>query len=283
MKISPIKFYNNLSSGHASRRQFAFQGLSEDVFEKSAKAGNHTVPFGVDKANIEETKGLEYPYEKYKHLEYEIYDIALDSAYTGMWLKNYYDEKYGENGYVFLSVGTSPAGAAKAMEYMGADVRYLPISDIRHVDIEDKSQIDKYMKKEYKDFLNSIGITKEKIEKDDKHYIIADYVCYGKTLKNMNFIMNKWLGIDKTKYTCENIKKVLEKYYKMAGYPDGREATKDYLNYCYFGKIGLYCGIPHLPYDKLNEIEDKLKAEKTEKTKCLEYVISYYLNKLNAV
>lgn len=235
-------------------------------------------PFSVDKSHIEDLKEYPDPFhdEDYRNIKSSAYDIATVGARVGKNLKEYYDMKYGEKGYVIVSIGTSPAPAAKAMEYIGADVRYVPISGLGHVEIEDTAQIDKYMTQNYKDFLNSIGITKEKIESDNRHYVILDYVYSGNTLKNIDFILDKGFKIDKSKYSCDNLKEILDEYSVFSG--NKYCCThQSYIDKCYDGSIGEECGIPHINYDNLDTVKDEAAKEKTKDEKVLEHIVCYYL------
>jgi len=53
-------------------------------------------------------------------------EITAKAAFN---LKNYFDEKY--KNYRIISIGTSPAPISNAIEHLGADVIYLPVSGAR--------------------------------------------------------------------------------------------------------------------------------------------------------
>lgn len=57
----------------------------------------------------------------------EIEEAVMDNIYLADDLKKYLDKKYGENGYIFASIGTPPSLVAKVFEYMGVETKYLPI------------------------------------------------------------------------------------------------------------------------------------------------------------
>lgn len=253
-----------------------YYDANKDSLARLKKADSEKkFPFCVDKRHLEDIKDNPNPScdEDYAPIKISALNNAQAGVQIGRHLKEYYDATYGKEKYVIVSIGTSPAPAAKAMEYMGTDVRYVPISGLGHVKITDKAQIDKYMTKDYKSFLDSIGITKEKIEDDDKQYIFLDYTYSGKTLENINFVLREGLGIDERKFSCDSLNDVLNKYLKTA-----QGMHTNYINKCINSEIGEDCGIPHIEYNRLNAINDERQRGKTRDEKALEHMICYYLN-----
>ncbi len=87
-------------------------------------------------------------------------------------------EKYPE-GFIFVSVGRSPAFLAKYLEFQGEEVKYCPISGL-HCNYLQHFPVS--FIQEYKNYLYNIGLTKELAENTQKPIIITDYVEHGHTL-----------------------------------------------------------------------------------------------------
>ena len=100
-------------------------------------------------------------------------------------LKTYMAQHYGEfKNYTILSIGRSLASCCETLRNMGANVKFLPMSDLRHgsfcgVTEEGVSAYGKY--------LSSIGLSKEQIRNNPTHkYIIMDYTESGESLRKVH-------------------------------------------------------------------------------------------------
>ena len=94
----------------------------------------------------------------------------------GEMFSNQIHNKYPE-GFVFVSVGRSPAFLGKFLEFQGEDVKYCPISGLSRCDKISQNFIEKYKK-----YLDTIGLTKEFVENSQKPIIISDYTNTGLSL-----------------------------------------------------------------------------------------------------
>lgn len=92
-------------------------------------------------------------------------------------------------GFTFVSVGRSPSVLAKTLESEGFDVKYCPISGINNDIFFNKLPKD-YIKN-YAKYLESIGITKQTVNKANKPFIFVDYTFSGKSLKNFEELLAK--------------------------------------------------------------------------------------------
>ena len=264
MRINPVNFYNNFNSCPKARRQPFFQGLNHDVFEKS-KISFKGVPFGVNDSFLDEIKNMsEYELETVmnqipsctKDMAHESYEIAKLT-------EEMFDEKYGENNWAFVSIGTSPAGIGKALELRGHKVFYLPISDIRKIKPRDyHKNYSKYNNpKEYPEYfkyLDNIGLRKDKINCDDKHYLFVDYTSLGTTLNYIeNFACSNGLNPEKAHFISINNK--LKDYAYMKKDEKAQNLIEHYFKfYCMTQQMEYYAGIPHISYKETNLITEKL-------------------------
>ncbi len=119
-----------------------------------------------------------------------------DNIKMALTLKPYLDEKYGKDKYVFVSIGRSPAGIARVMEFMGVETKYLPISGLRsYPDVYCALGAAKGLK-EYGEFLKKQGISNDNISKSDKQYLFFDYTYRGKSLKFFSQMIRNYYGIN---------------------------------------------------------------------------------------
>lgn len=107
-------------------------------------------------------------------------------------IKSKLNKEY-RNGYVFVSIGRSPAVIGKALEYQGIDVLYAPISHLGKYPSEtfEQKKLAKIKPKllEYYKYLSNIGLSREKIQNNDKIYVFADYKGRGGSFKNFKAMM----------------------------------------------------------------------------------------------
>ena len=119
----------------------------------------------------------------------KIVNFILD---FGKLFSNRIHEKY-PNGFIFVSVGRSPAFLAKYLEFQGKEVKYCPISNIRNY-----TEFSSYFVQKYKKYLDSIGLTNEFVQKTQKPIIITDYTYWGGTLDNFSDLLAMpQIGINK--------------------------------------------------------------------------------------
>ena len=103
---------------------------------------------------------------------------AEDSLKVGLKVKEKLDKYQGEGNYVFCSIGTSPAGIGRVLEFSGAEVRYLPISRLNWLySVNDWPKFSHKFQK-YKEFLAEQGLSSEEVSKSDKNYLFYDFKKY---------------------------------------------------------------------------------------------------------
>lgn len=264
-----------------------FGALKRDIFIKRTEADSNAdikskkqkVPFGV---NVDFIKCPKTKLDEiFKQIPSDIKEAAEESIFAGKMTKEMYDEKYGKNKYVIVSIGTSPAGIAKAMEYMGVDVRYVPISNIDELSSDEKQKAlfeKKEELKEYKDFLDSIGLNEKNIKKSKKQYIFIDYTASGKSLAVASDISKHYLGLDSKNVSFESINDKLMERACSKPTTDDYKRVKDYVSrYMSCSVIEHICGIPHVHYENLNSIKMLQEQNKSEFARFFEFAICHYL------
>lgn len=179
---------------------------------------------------------------------------AKKSLEMGLKVKRDLDKTYGEGRYVFVSLGTSPAGVGRVLEFMGVETKYLPISGLSACYDND------FYRHFYKDtgnyikFLDEQGISQEKIDNDDRYYLFFDYTRTGCSLDVFKTMMQENFGI-----TSENIRYKsfdYECYSSSAKKIDPEKYALDYIkDYVESEKIANFAGIPHLALWQIDEVE----------------------------
>lgn len=102
-------------------------------------------------------------------------------ASSAILFKNYLDKKYDGN-YRIISVGTSPYQIAQAMQYLGSNVAYIPISCLSAYNFDDENS-------KYQNLEISLKYLEEQLNKmphdENTKDIILDYFNTGKTINNL--------------------------------------------------------------------------------------------------
>ena len=134
--------------------------------------------------------------------KYKVIDTPPElSAKAGYNLKSHFDNKYGN--YRIISIGTSPAPVARAMEYLGAEVIYLPVSGLKSLD-ENVAPV--FVRKmnifEMRNFVILSEYFKSKIKDGDKDKtnILIDFTLSGTSLKKVGEALRKSSKIDGEKF-----------------------------------------------------------------------------------
>ncbi len=252
-----------------------------DVFEKSANknisfCGEYKNNFGIDKENVKNLSEA-----KYNLLSEKCKKMAQDTVEMSVALKEGLDDKYGEGNYVFVSIGTSPSGVGKALELMGQDVRYVPISGIHNSGSSSKAKRDMLQNKDrykYDEYMNSVGISADKVNYDKRKYVFCDYTDKGMTLDVMRTYITNALNISPYKCDFMSLNYTLVDDARKKGDMELVHVFEGYVKeHFFYSGIDNYSGIPHLSYNELGKIDEVSNQEKTKKAKDFEYALAYNL------
>lgn len=277
MRISGINFFNNNAylKPQKCKTNVSFCNNQTDVFIKSSTNEISIDSFEQYTNALKVNKKRKFDIDDYKSLtsdEIKIIEQRMpkcvqkavdDNIHVGGLLKKYFDNLYGEDGYIFCSIGTSPSGIARFMEFSGVETKYFPASGLKGPVIFFSKELNKNLNglNKYLEFLKEQGVTKEQIEKSDKKYIFTDFCHTGQSLNNFEALLKMEAGIpDDDKNTrFLSLTNALIKATREAKIPLGR--TLEYNEYYLMaGDIEEYGGIPHLPiksFEKMDEILSK--------------------------
>ena len=111
--------------------------------------------------------------------------LPKDVATCAIAMKRNLDDEFGEGKYRIISIGTSPYQMTQAMEYLGSEVIYVPISGLRGFNGEEESY------KDYVNFKRVMEYLKTKIPKDNKDAILIDFTYSGKTLRTFASVVEE--------------------------------------------------------------------------------------------
>ena len=180
---------------------------------------------------------------------------ALDSIQVATKIKKKLDEEYGDGKYVFCCIGTSPSGLARVLEFMGVETRYLPISKLNW--LPSVSAWKKHSSKfsNYEKFLDEQGLSSPKIEKSDKQFLFYDYWQQGMSLIVFEEMMKEYFGLDLPNVSFESINNLC--YQACLENLQEPEYSKNYIQlYMDDMKIEEYGGVPHLPIEDIDKIDE---------------------------
>ena len=236
-----------------------------DVFEMSEDLKNQKQAYGIlsrnDKFSIDSFRSLS---EEENLLLRNVADIDTKTAVNatvdlGVKFKSFLDDKYGENGYVFVSIGTSPSGIARVMEFSGVETKYLPVTDLTRVSSEE--DIDKHDDKypTYIQFLKQQGLSKEEIDNSGKKYLFYDYTFTGKSLAIFEVLMKNKFGLDSENIEYHSLNKDL----MVAGntIPNFHKNANYYIEeYLKDSSMAMYGGVPHLRLDEMDKVFTKKQS-----------------------
>ena len=120
------------------------------------------------------------------------YDVRMAASYSvdmGIELEKYFSDMFGKDDWTYVSIGNSPAGIGRVLQFMGIETRFLPISNLKNVpSFTDLSEYDDKFS-QYGEFLKEQGLTQEKINETGKTYLFTDYVYTGRSIKTFKKMM----------------------------------------------------------------------------------------------
>lgn len=178
---------------------------------------------------------------------------AKKSLEMGLVVKSDLDKKYGKGNYVFVSIGTSPAGVGRVLEFMGVETKYLPISGLSACYQDDFYKTFYSETADYVKFLDEQGISQEKIDKSGKNYLFFDYTRTGRSLDAFRTMMKENFGINSEKIHYKSFD--YECYSSSAKNIDPEKYAVDYIkDYVESEKIAYLAGVPHLPIWQIDEV-----------------------------
>lgn len=289
MKVKPVSNFVPCAINNSLKQNtVAFNGLFTDIFTiKDKEAYNKKISEKVlgktDKVDLDF-------YNKTTKKERSIISQTIDGKMrdvvdynfqVGVEFKKYLDKKYGKDKYVFVSIGTSPAGIGKVLQYMGAEVKFLPMSALNADDAYEILAKDEKGKKAYKKFLNEQGISTENIKNSDKQYLFYDYAYRGITIKRFEEVLKNIFDVDTDLDNVHFIKLNDEiPSVQRNSLWLTRQVSDDYIDkYLRFPYVERYAGMPHLKYNELDKIDDVKKEKHDLETKKFIFETIYKLDK----
>lgn len=164
-------------------------------------------------------------------------------------IKKAFDTQYGEGNYVVIPIGQSLSSIGKMLSIKigNENVKNIPMSCMMTFYASGrgfesyKSRIEKFIHtkhfEDYKKYLEQSGLSKDEINKSNKHYILMDFKSSGDSLKAAYMVLTSdyLLGNDKRNisyaYICD-----LGSTFKNGGHY-GDIANSEYKKYSYVNKM----------------------------------------------
>lgn len=139
---------------------------------------------------------------------------ATEAAKAAKVLKCSLDEEYGEDKWVYVSIGRSCSLLAKALEFMGTDAKSIPISGLSSGIQHGKELTEKEGFDKYRNFIYDLGLNPESVKNSGKTYVFQDFTSSGNSLKRFEeFLKTDEMGLDLENVVFESINDRLEKSY----------------------------------------------------------------------
>lgn len=287
MKISAINTIKNITLPKITTQNVTFK-QSMDIFVHKNKEAKIELPQEIKnkrKFEIPDYKSLST--EQIEHIKTQIpaktKKAAKESIFTGEILKNYLDEIYGKDKYIFACIGTSPSGIGRFMEFSGIETKYFPISGFKGDVDYARNRLNRFPKEteKYLSFLKKQGITSDEIENSDKTILFVDYTSTGETLKNFEMLVREKANIgNSSKIKFLDIKEEIAKADSLFNLnPKNNLRINDYITkYMCSAEICDYTGIPHLQIFDFKQINKIIKNHKSEDAKLFNFAIIDELN-----
>lgn len=171
-------------------------------------------------------------------------------AKAGVILKDYFDKTYGEDKYRIISLGTSPAVAAQAMDYLGVETKYVPVSGI-HEDNEAKitdEDVEYYLNKPNMDvilgYIESLGF-----KKDDKVNVVLDYTITRRTLDIMIECLKRRFNLDDSEIKGYDVVEAMDILGDKDSVDIDEQDFNDMVSMMAYQEVESVCSVPHFYID----------------------------------
>lgn len=219
MKIPPIGNSGSCFAYSADKIKFgnntavldnSIAVLPNDIFIRQDKETNTEI-FPNKKFTVKDYYDLTFGEKEnlYSKIPDTIRELAFLNADIGIIFKYALDEEFGEGNYKFISLGTSPACVGKAMEYMGEDVVYLPMSFSKHTIakpwLEESPYIDFY-----KEYMEEKRFSNKHLIEENKVGVLCDYIFTGRSFELSCYMLTDLLDIDKNLTEAVTMNSIIE-------------------------------------------------------------------------
>ncbi|MCI1273406.1 MAG: hypothetical protein LKG27_03110 [Clostridiaceae bacterium] len=265
MKIPEVSynFMHRVTSVFKSKPKVTTQGLPDILYQVS----NDTFCKSPIKTIEDFYKAQKFEVEDYKNMTPELKNRIAKSVPAGVKyrvnetigpsiaIKSFLDKKYGENNYIFLSLGTSPSTVAKALEFMGVETKYMPGSKLSELYCHHPHFY--YKIKAYAKYMNDLGIERKLLKSRQKKLVCYDFTFSGESLRMFKYMA--WhegkLSIFNTRFRSLN-----DDLYKIAR-EKGHANMFDYFvkNHMGCSNVQHFSTIPHINFMEFDNIEKIMK------------------------
>lgn len=202
---------------------------------------------------------------------FETAEIITDNAKI---IKNIFDNKYGKDNYVFISVGRSLSATAKCLEFMNVESKSIPFSGVHSI-VESpdlKTIINQEGFNEYAKYLRE-----QCSGYKDKKLVFSDYCSSGRTLKTFkNIIESSEVGLKSKNNSFININKVLTKI--CSNNPGLNSKVYIFIDSLLAQRFDEIASVGKLNVRRLKLVNNALEPDKLEKSRKLQFCMLDILN-----
>lgn len=111
------------------------------------------------------------------------------------YIKSHLDEKYGEGKYAVITIGRSLSSIGKVLGYKIGEENVINIPMSRAAQYLDQSRVNRLKKDgaidNFRNYLATQGLEKDKISSSEKHYVIIDYTYTGDSLRGAKKLLTR--------------------------------------------------------------------------------------------
>lgn len=258
-----VSFKNNCADEVIISPQPNYEEISKNYFK------NHKGKFTVkDYQNLTEIENQAIE----KNIPKVTREAAELSYLAGTCLKDYFDEKFGEDNYIYVCIGTSPSGIGRVMEFSGVETKYIPLTAFRMEPSTRRKWTDKYRAgvENYKEFLKSQGINEKMPLNTKKQIVFTDFVYSGYTLENFEGLLIDEFNFPRHEMNIHFLNLEEELKHAIAKNEPSNEDKKKFnrfmKSFLLFGEMANYGGVPHLEIDEFEKFDtSKIKRKPREK------------------
>ncbi len=235
MRILSINPYIKTYTPQQSKPVFQGNKTNEiDILELGTSSTYERALSKLDKINKEEYDSLTYEEKEAIRKNILMFESRLLNKdfitkdlpmhhFAADSIKTVFDEQFGENNYVVVTIGRSLSSISKLLEMkIGEEnVKNIPLSHADEFhggdDFQDYTYAincftNKYGFQNFKKYLASIGLDRETVESSGKTYILMDYCHTGKSLEGAYTLLtsDELLGNNKKNIKTASIKAITD-------------------------------------------------------------------------
>jgi len=194
------------------------------------------------------------------HIPLDSFIAASKAIPVTQQIKQIFDKRFGENKYIFVSIGRSPAMIGKVLEHLGVEVKYIPLSGRPNIS---ELTYNGFHTSRYIKYLKNQGLTAQNLKNSGKTAVFCDYTAFGETLKTVIKFTKDYLHIPRNLTAFKSLNRILlAKNSKYASTLDKANINKieEFCNYYWnCSNAENFSHIPKLSFEDIDHAQRTMK------------------------